>query len=178
MVWFISDEHFNHSNIIKYCNRPYKDVDHMNNQLILNFNYWVKKDDITYHLGDFCLGDRETISKFLKQLNGRHFLILGNHDRYKTTDYMELGFEWASRFPIIYAKFFILSHEPIFLEANSPYINLYGHIHQHDYQSSTFNYFNCCVERNEYLPINYSKILEFVEYHHGKNHDQKFVIKD
>jgi calcineurin-like phosphoesterase family protein len=176
-IWFISDEHFGHANIIKYCNRPYKDVSHMDDQLLKNINYWVEKDDILYHLGDFALGNKEKIAAYLSRIVcKRNFLILGNHDRYKPTDYMELGFEWATRFPIIYNKFFILSHEPVFLEQNSPYINCYGHIHQNEYQSPSMNYFNCCVERNEYLPINFKKILEFVEINHGKDHERRVLL--
>jgi calcineurin-like phosphoesterase family protein len=164
MIWIISDQHFNHKNIINLCDRPFSDVDNMNDQLIKNFNYWVKKDDITYHLGDFALGKKEQIKEFIKALNGRHFIILGNHDRYKTTEYINLGFEWASRFPIIFNKFYILSHEPIYLEGNSVYVNLHGHTHKNDYDSLMPNYYNCCVERHEYLPISFDNIIKHFRY--------------
>ena len=52
--WFTADLHLGHGNIIKYCNRPYKDVEHMNERLIANINDRCRTDDILYHLGDFC----------------------------------------------------------------------------------------------------------------------------
>ena len=57
-IWFTSDTHFSHCNIIKYCNRPFKDVDEMNKILIQNWNNVVRPDDIVWHLGDFALGDK------------------------------------------------------------------------------------------------------------------------
>lgn len=53
-TFFTSDLHLGHDNVIKYCNRPFKDGNHMNNSLIRNWNQRVKKDDLIYHLGDFC----------------------------------------------------------------------------------------------------------------------------
>ena len=55
-VFFTSDTHFNHTNIIRFCNRPFKDVTHMNETIIANWNSVVGPDDIIFHLGDFCLG--------------------------------------------------------------------------------------------------------------------------
>lgn len=48
--------HFNHTNIIRFCSRPFKDVEHMNETLIANWNRVVGPDNIVFHLGDFCLG--------------------------------------------------------------------------------------------------------------------------
>jgi calcineurin-like phosphoesterase family protein len=165
-IWFISDCHFNHENIIKYCDRPYKTVDEMNSQLIKNWNYWIKNDDLVYNLGDFCLGNKATIASFVSKLNGRKFLILGNHDRYKPRDYMDMGFEWVSRFPIIYDEFVILSHEPVFLNGNSqPYFNLHGHTHNSEplFDQLTPWHMNISIENTEYLPINYNKIKSIIQ---------------
>lgn len=152
-TYFISDLHLNHKNIIKYCNRPFNDVEEMNNKIINNWNSIIQPDDIVYHLGDFCLGDREVIKKFTARLSGRKMAVLGNHDKYRPTEYMELNFEWCSRFPIIFNGFMILSHEPVFLEINSPYVNLHGHTHQNNYISPGGNHLNVCVEQIDYKPI-------------------------
>ncbi len=79
-VFFTSDTHFNHANIIKFCNRPFKNVDEMNEALITNWNKVVSADDYVFHLGDFCLGGSAEWTKALDCLNGKIFLILGNHD--------------------------------------------------------------------------------------------------
>ena len=47
-VWFVSDTHFDHENIIKYCNRPFADVNEMNETLIKNWNNVVKPNDIVF----------------------------------------------------------------------------------------------------------------------------------
>ena len=54
MLYFSSDHHFFHANVIRYCNRPFGSVQEMNEALILNWNKTVTNDDIVYHLGDFC----------------------------------------------------------------------------------------------------------------------------
>lgn len=79
-VFFTSDTHFSHANILKFCERPFKTIDEMNEVLIDNWNKVVKEDDIVFHLGDFCFGGPQLWDKFLERLNGKKYLILGNHD--------------------------------------------------------------------------------------------------
>lgn len=55
-VFFISDTHFYHGNIIRFCNRPFKSVEMMNETIISNWNNTVGQDGIVFHLGNFCLG--------------------------------------------------------------------------------------------------------------------------
>lgn len=84
-TYFTSDSHFGHTNIIKYCNRPFASAEEMDNVLIDNINKLVQPNDILYHLGDFCLGKRHdpigsTIA-YLKRINCKNIiLITGNHD--------------------------------------------------------------------------------------------------
>jgi calcineurin-like phosphoesterase family protein len=176
-VWLISDTHFGHANIIKYTNRPFKDVEEMNENLIVCWNSLVKKDDIVYHLGDFAMGGAEKIESLTARLNGRKMLILGNHDSNAATWYMKHGFEWATRFPIIFEKFFILSHEPLFMEANSPYVNAHGHIHQHKY-ADTEHYYNCSVEHHAYKPVAFEDILESLKPNAFKERHQDLQMKE
>lgn len=78
-IFFSSDHHFYHNNIIGFCNRPYSSVEEMNEKLIYNWNKVVSPDDVVYYIGDFSLAIRpvETITM---RLNGEKFLIPGNHD--------------------------------------------------------------------------------------------------
>jgi len=78
MIYFTSDQHFGHKNIIQYCNRPYSSIEEMNESLINNFNNIVTGDDVTYHLGDFALSKKYL--PIVQRLNGKHHLITGNHD--------------------------------------------------------------------------------------------------
>lgn len=79
-VWFTSDTHFGHKNIIKYCDRPYKDVNHMTEMLVRNWNSCVAPEDYVWFLGDAVMGNREETLQTLKRLNGHKDLIFGNHD--------------------------------------------------------------------------------------------------
>jgi len=78
--WFSSDHHFSHEAIIKYCNRPFKDKYEHDGALIENWNKLVKRNDLVYHLGDFCFGSHKTVRHFRNRLNGKIILIMGNHD--------------------------------------------------------------------------------------------------
>lgn len=80
-TWFTSDTHYNHKNIIDYCNRPYSSAEEMNESIIDNYNKIVKNNDNVYFLGDFAFGKKEEIFNVLKRLNGNKHLILGNHDK-------------------------------------------------------------------------------------------------
>lgn len=80
-IWFTSDTHFGHANIIEYSHRPFKDPDHMNEVLIENWNSVIGEDDTIYHLGDVAMGPWEKWDGVLSRLNGYKVLVVGNHDR-------------------------------------------------------------------------------------------------
>lgn len=151
--WIISDTHFNHKNIIDYCNRPFSSVEEMNRVLINNWNSVVSNDDIVWHLGDFAMGSKEEITNLVNQLNGRINLIMGNHDNHLVKWYYDCGFNKVYDRPIIIDDYFILSHQPRTVGANL-YGYIYGHIHNDDiYKDYTSNSFCACVERINYTPI-------------------------
>ena len=79
-IWFTSDTHFNHNNIIRFCNRPWNTVEEMDKALIENWNSVVKPDDIVFHLGDFAFAPNSKWKTLLQALNGKIYLIVGNHD--------------------------------------------------------------------------------------------------
>lgn len=80
-TFFTSDTHFYHENIIEYCNRPFKNVQEMNDKMVENWNSIVGQDDLVYHLGDYCFGSEEKIREINSRLNGHIILVSGNHDQ-------------------------------------------------------------------------------------------------
>ncbi len=91
--FFTSDTHFFHHNIIKYCRRPFPDVEKMSYELVKRWNSVVGYNDTVYHLGDFMWGTREEGKRIRAHLNGSICLIRGNHDPYD-----DLGFQWVKDF--------------------------------------------------------------------------------
>ena len=81
MRFFTSDTHFGHKNIINLCNRPFDDVTHMNEMLVVNWNKVIGQDDTVYHHGDVALGTIHESLQYIKRLNGTKIQIIGNHDR-------------------------------------------------------------------------------------------------
>lgn len=79
MIYFTSDSHFWHNNVIKYCNRPYETVEQMNEDMVKKWNNVIKPDDEVYHLGDFSLAFR-SVEIYSNRLIGKKYLIPGNHD--------------------------------------------------------------------------------------------------
>ena len=80
-IFFTSDLHFGHLNVINYCNRPFKSVQEMDETLIKNWNKVVSPVDKVYVLGDFFMyHKKDTLRNILAQLNGTKILIKGNHD--------------------------------------------------------------------------------------------------
>lgn len=79
-IFYIADLHLQHSNVIKFDNRPFANVEEMDNTLIENWNAVVDKGDHVYHIGDFCWGKTDDWIRYLKKLNGNIHIVRGNHD--------------------------------------------------------------------------------------------------
>lgn len=132
--YFIADLHFGHEKIIQMCNRPFKDINDMEQKLIENWNKKVNDEDTVYILGDFCFKmSKQDAIKILNQLKGKKVLVKGNHDKYagqrdfdkcfeKVCDYCQVNEDKLQ---------IILSHYPIIDYAGMYYgaKMIYGHIH-------------------------------------------------
>jgi calcineurin-like phosphoesterase family protein len=131
----------------------------MDTTMALNWNKTVDKNDTVFFLGDLSFNqDKDTLKALLRHLNGHKILIIGNHDRkYSAETWREIGFEEAYDYPIIYKDFFILSHEPVYINTNMPYCNIHGHFHSNN--NTLFNYVNVSVEQINYTPISFEEIL-------------------
>ena len=168
-VFITSDLHLGHSNIIQYCNRPYEDVNEMNEDLIRRWNETVTDSDRVFFLGDFGLASKEKIIEWGNRLRGRKVMIYGNHDHYKPEIYYEAGFEYVSKWPIMIQNKYLLSHAPISsIDGGSincgKLINLYGHIHDKVDQWPTISTTAACVcvERWDYRPVDLSKLARMI----------------
>lgn len=81
MIYFTSDQHFGHSNILKHTGRPFSSIEEMDAALIRNWNAKVHRNDIVYILGDLFFRNSTPAEEYLHQLKGVKHLIIGNHDK-------------------------------------------------------------------------------------------------
>lgn len=80
-IFFTSDTHYFHTNIIKFSDRPFSSTAEMNETMVNRWNSLVTKKDIVYHLGDFSMGNSKMTNEILYALNGTIRLVRGNHDK-------------------------------------------------------------------------------------------------
>lgn len=168
-TFFTSDTHFGHKNIIKYENRPFNSVEEMDICLINKWNQKVKQNDDIYILGDFCFGDGNRANELLRQLNGRKYLIKGNHDSFlKDNKFDNSLFEWVKDYYVLKTKEtrLVLFHYPIQVWAEQHYgsIHCYGHIHSNEGTSHPMKYdivnsFNVGVDINNLEPVSIEDII-------------------
>ena len=88
MQYFTSDTHFFHKKVIEYCNRPFRDVEQMNEYLVYAWNTVVMEQDaIVNFVGDFSFGTTDQTKEIFGRLKGRKRLIVGNHDKSRTKNW-------------------------------------------------------------------------------------------
>ena len=131
--FFTADLHLGHKNVIKYCNRPFKSLDQMNQTLIARWNSRVKAEDIVFVIGDFCFrnssdkrgeGIRMSAKEWESCLHGKIIHIQGNHDKNNSTKTI------IQKAVIGYGgKRINLVHRPDFADGNYN-INFTGHVHE------------------------------------------------
>jgi len=169
-LYFTSDTHFGHKNIIEYQGRPFSDIMEHNEKLIENWNSVVPKDGIVIHQGDFSLKTGSTTLKWiLESLNGKIYLNEGNHERdilkkSWTREYFE---DIQQRYEIEvmdgdkFINVIISDHFPLYSWWRKPYdsIHTYGHMHG-NYDLPIKNTWDVGVDVNDYKPISYFELLE------------------
>lgn len=147
-----SDHHLYHTNIIRYCNRPFDNVDDMHTLMIREWNSVVTPDDIVIHLGDYiCGGQKDRVREITQQLNGTKILITGNHDRKGKQWFMDVGFTRVFKDRWVVGQY-CFSHRPQdadYLTEMKCTHNLHGHSHTHHYGHP---YYNFAVDVVGYVP--------------------------
>ena len=143
-VFFTSDTHFGHKNIIRYCNRPFNNVEEMDEYMIRVWNEEVNHDDIIFHLGDFSFYNTSKSKEIYDRLNGHKIIIRGNHDK---TDIVNLFDEHYSSYD--YLKDAVDSYSPV-LDFN---IN-FTHIPRMPNPSSAFRHYLCGHVHTNWASLN------------------------
>ena len=160
-VYFIADTHFYHTNIIKYCKRPFKNSYEMNKTIIDNWNRVVGPNDIVYHLGDISLR-WDNLDEIYSKLNGTIYLLKGNHERKSSGFYRNVGFKVIPNKTKLDEYKVILSHWPLDdKDIPDGYINIHGHIHDKPLDDNLDKSKHICVavEKINYEPIEIEKLL-------------------
>lgn len=184
-VFFTSDLHFGHDNIIKFCGRHYVDVKEMNRDLTERWNSRISDRDYVFVLGDFIWSkSRHDTRRYISRLDGRIHLLLGNHDKRSQyelcgeminilDDIVELEILEDGKEPVV----FTLCHYPLTTYShinNKNHYHLFGHIHSQP--GSILGEFNspirinpvgCCmdvgVDRHAMFPVTHREILKEIE---------------
>ena len=165
-IYFTSDLHLGHENIIRFTNRPFGSVEEMNDRIIQNYNSIIHKNDLVYILGDLTYKiPVEESNKLIQKLKGRKVLIRGNHDlKYDSSlfedilDYKEFKHEKIK---------YVLMHYPLMEWNGSRHggsIHLHGHIHSNgvyneENRMNGILRYDVGVDANNYYPVS----LEYIE---------------
>ena len=176
-IWFTSDTHFCHANILRFSGRPFGSVEEMNEELIRRWNETVPEDGIVFHLGDFCLGGSKDWNDIMHRLHGKIYLILGNHDMKN----IKHGF--MSRFELVTQQMtirvggqgIILNHNP-FLAYGGSYRDvwqLFGHVHSGPLSNTGLDLprlkmlfplqYDVGVDNNDFRPVSFAEVKAKIE---------------
>jgi calcineurin-like phosphoesterase family protein len=184
-MFFTSDMHFGHRNIIEYCQRPFDSVDEMNEALIENWNKVVGPNDTVWVLGDVAMGKIAETLPLVSRLNGRKALVYGNHDRmfdpkkygrwkkeYQDVGFLEICKEAYIHVPGLEQKV-ALNHFPYTGDSHDedrytdhrPTDNgmwlLHGHVH--DAWKRNGRQINVGSDVWDYTPVHIDQIVELME---------------
>lgn len=176
-IWFTSDTHFGHANILKFCSRPFDNIQAHDECLISNWNSVVGKDDTVFHLGDFAFAQRAYIREIIPKLNGNIHLVIGNHDFKNMGPEMFKLFKSASQqlYICVNGRAMLLNHYPflcyagVYRRDEDLVYQLYGHVHSGPNVTMGLDLprlknlfettqYDVGVDNNNYAPVNFETI--------------------
>jgi len=171
VIFYTSDLHLGHTNVIRHCDRPFSNADEMDAALIKNWNDKIHSYDTVYIVGDFLFRAKRPVEEYLSELKGKKHLIVGNHDKYwmKKTD-MDQWFESVSPMLFIFDRnrTATLCHYPMMSWpglSKGGYM-IYGHIHNNtnaDYWpliAERDQMLNAGVDINGFSPVTLEELIE------------------
>ena len=154
-VFFIADTHFGSEKIFRYENRPFDSVSEMDESIVDNWNNTVSENDIVWFLWDFGS------DSFFPKLNWKKYLVKWNHEWEDNDYYRRLWFIEVYDMPVLLDNFWILSHEPLYVNANMPYANIFAHVHlDPKYKTVSVQSFCVSCDRIWFKPISFAEIKE------------------
>ena len=161
MIWFTADYHLSHKNIIKYCNRPFKNVEEMNSQIIYNLEKSVKTGDILYYLGDLTFKTEVALEFFEKFTDIEIHFIIGNHDHTNVIKLAEMYCDSISRLKEIQIEnqSMTLCHYAMRVWNKSNYNAWQLHGHSHGKLFSIGLQYDVSVDNNNFYPISYHELI-------------------
>jgi len=160
-TYLISDTHFDHDNIIRYCKRPFSSKYEMNRFIKDNWNGTVGRNDTVYFLGDWSFGrGSRPAGYWMRQLKGRITWIRGSHDK----DTSCAGFDEKGMILRAAGYAFLLLHDPKDRPPGWQGWIIHGHIHNNDMDRYPFingeqRTINVSVELVDYRPVSLSYLL-------------------
>ena len=173
MIFFTSDTHFGHANIIKYSERPFASREDMDEKLAMLWNCYVTDSDVVYHLGDVTLGNQRHAREYFAKLNGR-IKVLGNkwhHDKrwLKNSDVHQMYSNSLYRVEILppivvltWPQIIVLSHYPMAEWDRKHYgsWHLHGHSHCKHVANPGELKMDVGVDCNNYTPVSIHQVVE------------------
>ncbi|MCC6372179.1 MAG: metallophosphoesterase family protein [Bacteroidia bacterium] len=170
-IWFTSDHHFGHKNILEFSKRPFATVEEMNAELVKRWNERVAKEDEVYHLGDFALMSPGKLRQLREQLNGKIYLIAGNHES-SALDCKDC-FEWIKDYHELIVndseahrgqRFIVLFHYAMKVWNASHYgtWHLYGHSHGDLPDDEGALSFDVGVDCHNFYPLSYEEVKQIM----------------
>jgi len=172
-IFFTSDHHFGHTNIIKFCNRPFENIEKMNETLIERWNEKINPNDEVYYLGDFGVTKDDTlIANILDRLNGTKYLITGNHEgpalnNRKKFKWVKDYFELKVRDPECEngVQRIVLFHYAmrVWRGDSRGTWHLYGHSHGNLPDLADRLSFDIGVDCHDYFPLSYDEVKKIMQ---------------
>lgn len=165
MIYVVSDTHFWHTNIIKFCGRPFQDVQHMHKEIRSLWNDCVKKEDFVIHLGDCAFvskWNKHHAKEYLSSLNGKVLIVPGNHDRRDALKvYEEIG--WRIKITSFQVDDVLYSHYPLKAMGKVSNDNVKFNVHGHEHHFvPREDHWNACCDLRDWKPQHVSEI-KFVD---------------
>lgn len=168
-IWFTADPHFGHAKILDSCNRPFIDVEQMDDNLCQNWNENVQDGDDIYVLGDFIWYKRD-IEFWCNQLRGKIHLVVGNHDMANLSTYKKQ----SNIVEVVHYKIlkmnkrrYTLCHYPMMTwygRRGGKAFHLFGHVHNTMMRGINEGSLNVGVDMWDFKPVSLDKVDEFLDH--------------